>query len=124
MSRFQALTNSVLDQELDALREEMGLRENQKAELLRELAAIASWVFAQARVGRVIEARGPGGVEILRHPSLNPRHDFEHVVLAPDEADRLAALLDRDAPPSPALRATLQRLATPSAPPELRWPAE
>ena len=44
MSRFQALTNAVLDTELDRLRARLGLEPNQKAELLREMAAIAGWV--------------------------------------------------------------------------------
>ena len=44
MSRFQALTNAVLDAELDRLRVRLGLEPNQKAELLREMAAIAGWV--------------------------------------------------------------------------------
>ncbi|MCU0806626.1 MAG: hypothetical protein MUC53_01345 [Candidatus Contendobacter sp.] len=44
MSRFQALTNAVLDAELDRLRARLGLEPNQKAELLREMAAIAGWV--------------------------------------------------------------------------------
>jgi hypothetical protein len=43
MSRFQALTNPVLDAELDLLRERLALEPNQKAELLREVAAIAGW---------------------------------------------------------------------------------
>ena len=48
MSRFQALTNTVLDAELDRLRERLGLAPNQKAELLREMAAITGWVAHQA----------------------------------------------------------------------------
>jgi hypothetical protein len=57
MSRFQAELNAVLEEELDDLRERLGLRRNQKAELLREIAALASWVVRQAEVGRRIEAR-------------------------------------------------------------------
>ena len=57
MSRFQALTNPALDAELDLLRELLALAPNQKAELLREVAAIAGWVVRQAKQGRDIEAR-------------------------------------------------------------------
>jgi hypothetical protein len=70
VARFQALTNAVLDEELERLREEMGLRDNQKAELLRELALVTAWVVGQLRAGRVVEARGPQGVEVFRHPAL------------------------------------------------------
>ena len=55
MSRFQALTNAVLDAELDRLRARLGLEPNQKAELLREMAAIAGWVARQAELGRTIK---------------------------------------------------------------------
>ena len=41
MSRFQALTNTVLDAELDQLCVRLGLEPNQKAELLRGMAATA-----------------------------------------------------------------------------------
>lgn len=48
---FQALTNAVLNAELDLLRVRFGLEPNQKAELLREIAAIAGWVARQAELG-------------------------------------------------------------------------
>jgi hypothetical protein len=51
VARFQALTNAVLDEELEHLREEMGLRENQKAELLRELAMVTAWGRSDIRSG-------------------------------------------------------------------------
>ena len=122
MSRFQAMTSPLLHDELETLRAEMGLRDGQKAELLRELAAMASWLISQARAGRTIEARGPNGVEVFRHPALSSAAAFERVVLAPDEAERLVALLDEDGEPSPALRATLKRLiASRRRPPKLRW---
>lgn len=120
MSRFQALTNPVLDAELDRLRDEMGLRENQKAELLREIAALASWVVAQARAGRIVEARGPDGVEILRHPVVTGGA-LRQVLLTAEEARRLEAILD-DPEDSPAVRRTLRRLADHgSSPPSVRW---
>ncbi|NOY24974.1 MAG: hypothetical protein GXP62_03790 [Oligoflexia bacterium] len=124
MARFQATTTALLDKELDALREEMGLRENQKAELLRELASMAAWLVAQARAGRTIEARGPSGVEVFVHPALRSASSVERLVLAPDEVQRLGALLASDAPLSDTLRATLARLADEDRqPPHLGWPA-
>lgn len=57
MARFQALTNSVLEEELEMLRERLGLDPRQKAELLREVSALAAWVVRQAEQGREIEAR-------------------------------------------------------------------
>ncbi len=123
MARFQALTSPVLDSELDRLREEMGLRDNQKAELLREITALASWVVAQARAGRIVEARGPDGVEVLRHPVVDTHGLLGRIVLSPDEAARLESLLDADASPSAEVQATLRRLADPDRrPPRLRWP--
>jgi hypothetical protein len=123
MARFQATTTALLDEELDALREEMGLRENQKAELLRELASMAAWLVAQARAGRTIEARGPTGVEVFTHPALKASSSVERLVLAPDEVQRMASLLESDAPLSGALRTTLARLADEARrPPNLSWP--
>jgi hypothetical protein len=124
VSRFQAMTSPILEAELAALGQEMGLRENQKIELLREIAALASWVIAQSRAGRTIEARGPDGVEVLRHPAIDRRDPLEHVVLDADEADRLMHLLAAEpAALSPALRRTLSELADPNRqPPRVRWP--
>jgi hypothetical protein len=123
MARFQALTSPVLDSELDRLREEMGLRDNQKAELLREITALASWVVAQARAGRIVEARGPDGVEVLRHPAVDTRGVLGRIVLSPDEADRLESLLDSDASPSAEVQSTLRRLSDPDRrSPKIRWP--
>jgi hypothetical protein len=120
MTRFQALTNPMLDAELEHLREEIGLRPNQKAELLREMAAISSWVIAQARAGRTVEARGPEGVEVLRHPALIAPE--EQILLTDAEAAWLENLLEKESPPSIALQETLRRLADPDrAPPVIRW---
>ena len=52
MSSFQALTNNVLEAELEMLRERLGLDRSQKAELLREVSALAAWVIRQAERGR------------------------------------------------------------------------
>jgi len=70
MARFQALTNSVLDAELEMLRKRLGLERNQKAELLREVASLAGWVVQQTEQGREIQARDERTIEPLVHPAL------------------------------------------------------
>ena len=130
MSRFQALTNAVLDAELDLLREQLGLEPNQKADLLREMAALAGWIARQAARGRTIEARrDDGDVEPLVHPTLErlrtaaERPVGERLTLSDAEVRRLAAVLDGGFDPPPALRAALANLARADRrPPTLRWP--
>lgn len=119
MSRFQALTNPVLDQELEELRTELGLRENQKAELLRELSGIASWVLLQSRAGRQVEARGSSGTEILQHPLVTAR--LTRISLTEEEAEQLKSILSTEQIPD-ALKRTLERIATRPKAPVLRWP--
>jgi hypothetical protein len=129
MARFQAQTNPVLDEELADLRERLGLRENQKAELLRELADLASWVIQQAESGRQIQARFGQDIETLRSPTLERlrrKHDAEDVLcrieLTDTEVKKLAEILDRGFSPTPALRGALTRLADPNRrPPRIRW---
>lgn len=129
MSRFQAITTAVLDAELNLLREQLALDPNQKAELLREVTAIAGWVVRQAAQGRAIEARRDEEVEQLRHPALE-RLQVERgqpvgdrLTLSAAETLRLAAIFERGFNPSPALRAALANLAQPTRPfPALHWP--
>lgn len=128
MSRFQAQTNAILDEELSDLRERLGLRENQKADLLREIGALAAWVIRQAEAGRRIEARRGRDVEILRSPLLDrlshkqDRSLSERIDLTDAEVERLAEILDRGFSPTPALRKALSRLADPKRrPPRLHW---
>jgi hypothetical protein len=128
MSRFQAQTNAVLDEELDDLRERLGLREHQKADLLREIAALASWVIRQVEAGRKIEARRGRDVEVLVSPvleRLREKHDEDimtRIELSDAEVVRLAEVLARGFAPSPALRKALSRLADAKRrPPRLRW---
>lgn len=128
MSRFQAQTTATLDEELAELRERLGLRENQRAELLRELAELASWVIRQAEAGRRIEARRGQDVETLRSPAVERlrRTHGESVLgrieLTDAEVERLAEILDRGFSPSPALREALSRLAeSKRRPPRLQW---
>jgi hypothetical protein len=128
MARFQAQTNAVLDEELADLRERLGLYENQKADLLRELAALAAWVIRQAEAGREIEARRGRDVETLRSPvleRLRQRRDggiVGRIVLTDAEVERLAEVLDRGFSPTPALREALLRLANPKRqPPQVQW---
>jgi len=128
MARFQALTNNVLDQELEMLRERLGLGASQKAELLREVAALAAWIVRQAEQGRLVEGRRGTDVEALRHPAIEriraakERPVGPRVALTDDEVSRLAEVLDRGFVLSPALRAALANLAsTKRRPPKLRW---
>jgi hypothetical protein len=130
MSRFQAQTNAVLDQELEDLRERLGLRPSQKADLLRELAALAAWVVRQAEAGRSIEARQGPKSEPLVHPVIERLHArreqhtraIPRLELRDAEISRLAEILDRGFAPTPELRSALARLASPSRrPPRLRW---
>ncbi len=130
MSRFQAKTNAVLDAELEGLRRQLGLRTNQKADLLRELTALAAWVIRQATEGRAVIARGEDDVRELEHPvieRIRQRHEQATVLptrleLDDDETRRLAEILDRGFDPPPALIACLRRLADPEREaPELTW---
>lgn len=110
------------------LRRRLGLAPSQKAELLREVAALASWVVQQTERGRTVEARSGGEVEPLLHPAIerirqgSRRGAAERLTLADDEIVRLAAVLDRGFRPTPALRRALSRAASPARkPPRLRW---
>ncbi len=128
MARFQAQTNVVLDEELEDLRERLGLRANQKADLLREIASLAAWVLRQAEAGRTVEARQGREVETLESPVLDRLRERDEGALAgridltAAEVKRLARVLDRGFSPTPTLRRSLARLASPSRrPPKLRW---
>jgi len=128
LARFQAQTSATLEEELTDLRERLGLRENQKADLLRELAELASWVIRQAEAGCRIEARRGQDVETLRSPTIERLHrkqgegNMERILLTDAEVERLAEILDRGFSPTPALREALSRLADPNRrPPQLHW---
>lgn len=130
MSRFQAQTNAVLDQELEDLRQRLGLSVSQKADLLRELTALASWVIRQAEAGREIAARRGSEVEPLAHPVLDrlrKRHGHKRgavarLELSDRELERLAAAFQRGFAPTLGLRKALANLADPKRkPPKLRW---
>jgi hypothetical protein len=128
MARFQALTNNLLDAELEMLRKRLGLERNQKADLLREISDLAAWVVRQAEQGREIEARKGEAVEPLVHPALErvrarrAKSLGESLALDAHEVERLAAILDRPFNPPPALRAALANLGSARRrPPKLRW---
>jgi hypothetical protein len=128
MARFQALTNNVLDAELEMLRKRLGLERSQKADLLREISDLAAWVVRQAEQGREIEARKGSAVEPLTHPALErlrahrAKNVGESLALDDREVERLAEILDRPFDPPPALRAALVNLASSTRrPPKLRW---
>ena len=128
MARFQAQTNAVVDDELDDIRERLGLDASQKADLLREVTSIASWVLRQAESGHRVEATRGDEVVPLDHPAverLRRTHEtsaLPRLALTDGEARRLATLLDAPFKPTSALRASLTRLASPRrSPPKLRW---
>jgi len=128
MARFQALTTAVLDDELEELREALDLKSSQKADLLREVTALASWVVRQAAKGRVVEARAEGRTEVLEHPTLERvrrRATRAPVRLVLDEAavQRLGDVLDAPFDPPVALRRVLENLSDKKrSAPKLRWP--
>jgi hypothetical protein len=127
MARFQALTNVVLDEELEMLRERFGLAPSQRAELLREVSSLAAWIVRQIENGRTIEARRGKSVEPLRHPAIDrlagrTRPVAERVLLSDAEVKRLADVLDRPFKPTADLRKALASLTTSKRrPPSLRW---
>src|SRR5262245_5682568 len=128
MARFQALTNNVLETELEMLRTRLGLQRSQKAELLREIAALAAWIVRQAEQGRQIEGRRGKQAEPLVHPALErlrsrkAKDIGERLTLSDEEAARLAEVMNRGYRPPPALRKALANLASPKRrPPKLRW---
>ncbi len=130
MSRFQAQTNAVLNDELEELRRRLGLRDNQKADLLRELTALAAWVVRQATEGRAVLARGEDDVQELVHPVIDRVRRIRDQAATPpsrlelndDETRRLTEILDRGFDPPPALLQCLRRLTDPErTPPELTW---
>jgi uncharacterized protein (DUF1778 family) len=118
---LQAQTSPLLDRELDEVRARLELESGQKADLLREIAAICAWVLRQAEAGRKIEARDGDVGQPLIHAAVQRLHDAAargtatRMGLSSDEAARLADLLSRPFVPTPALRATLSRLASSSA---------
>lgn len=132
MSRFQAKTNVLLDQELEALREEFGLRPNQKADLLRELTALAFWVIRQSEAGRIVEARGEDGVQPLVHPVVDRLRqrgrqravEVPRLTLSDWEVERLAEILERGFSPTAELTEIQQRFdAAVCRPPAVTWKA-
>lgn len=130
MARFQALTNRVLEQELASLRVRLGLATSQKADLLRELASIASWVLSRSAAGSVVEARHGEQVEALQHPAverlraeaLGASFAAERIALDGPELTRLARLLGAGFAPTPGLLRSLKNLAdSDRRPPEIEW---
>ena len=132
MARFQAQINPVLEDELHALQEQMALRPNQRADLLREISALASWVVHQAAEGRVIMARDGDEVRELVHPVVQRLRQqrearrastTQALKLDDDEVTRLARILEAGFEPTPALREAMRQLSDPARrPPELSWP--
>ena len=126
MSRFQAQTNAVLESELNQLQVDFGFRPNQKADLLRELASIASWVVQQSVEGRQIQAKGEDGVQKLQHSTLDrlrqsaqPSHELK---LSEGELERLSELMSGHVEMSIQLKESLRRISSDEhTPPQLTW---
>ncbi|MEZ4266228.1 MAG: hypothetical protein R3F39_07605 [Myxococcota bacterium] len=115
---------------MEELRRGLGLRDNQKADLLRELTSLAAWVVRQATEGRAVLARGDDGVQELVHPVIDRLRRIRDQAatasrrfeLNDDETRRLAEILDRGFAPPPALVESLRRLGDPERrAPELTW---
>ena len=110
------------------IRQRLGLEPSQKADLLREVTALASWVVRQVERGRTVEARRGKEVEPLVHPAIErlrtkkEKPVGERLVLRDVEVARLATVLDRSFVPPAALRKALANLAKARRrPPKLRW---
>lgn len=127
MSRFQATVDHPTELELEYLRETLGLRDDQKANLLREVARLASWCVRQVSAGKHIVAQdtpNPEDGEELADPVLDRLRATrpERLVLTHEEAERLAQLLDAPPTPSPALVRALNNIAAKDRqPPSVRW---
>jgi hypothetical protein len=123
MTQPAAHTAIAVEQEIEALRERLGLSAEQTGGLLHDLVALASWVIRQAAAGRVIEARGEDGTHALVHPvlmRLNPA--VTAIVLSDEEAERLEVILERGVSLTPALIEVLEELGRPEQPmPALTW---
>ena len=127
MSRFQAQTNAVLELELNRIQAEFGLRNNQKADLLRELSAIASWVIQQSIDGRQVQAKGEDGVQTLQHPILDRLRQSaqqpHELKLSEEEVKRLSNLMSGDFEMTSQLKESLRRISSDDRiPPQLIWP--
>ncbi len=100
----------------------------QKAALLREVTALATWVVRQAERGRDIVAQRGTESEPLVHPALErlrsggARRIGERIELTDLEVNRLARVLDRGFVAPPGLRRALANLAAPRRrAPKIRW---
>lgn len=128
MARFQALTNPSLERDLDLVRSNLGLVESRKAELLREMAALAAWILRQSARGMTIEARSGKRVVQCDMPAVTRLREKSAasmagpIVLSASEMKRLAKVLDEGFKPTEGLRKALVNLAFPDRkPPAIRW---
>ena len=88
------------------------------------MIAAAEWPRDEAERTRVLRVRCDGAFElVLADNSYGRIEAGSQLALTDDESRRLASVLDAPFAPSPALRASLARLADPHrAPPRVRWP--
>ena len=133
MSRFQAKTDDVLDGTLEDLRRKLGLRSNQKVELLKDMTALAAWIVREVSSGRSVVSRGDDDFSELDHPVVERLKRLRrevpvgsnhlHMVLDDEEVRKLTEILDLGRSPPPALLAALRNLTDPDrSPPDLVWP--
>jgi len=126
MTRYQATIDAITEQELEFLREKLGLREDQKANLLREITRLAVWCVNKAEAGsRIVAVPDNGAPEELLEPALERLRGqvaLPAVLLSPQEATRLEELLNAPLQPTHELQRILDRLARgESAPPVIVW---
>lgn len=134
MARFQAKTNAATETSLESLQKQLNMRENQKADLLREVTALAQWVVSQAALGRTLLAQGEDGAqEELRHPLLERLRELhaqsqiqpQRIDLSESEAQAIHELLSQPFRATPGLLASLKRLSDPDRKaPVIQWTEE
>lgn len=119
MARFQAQIDPITEGELEFLRKRLGLPQNQKAHLLREVAALASWCVRLADAGE-------RSLPVSSNPVLEglspPRQDPRRLTLSMEEATKLQEILDAPFAPPPGLeRALASLLSAQRRPPSILW---
>lgn len=126
-SRFQALTNPVIDHDIDLVRSTLGLAASHKAELLGEMASISAWMVRLAAKGMTIEARSEKEVITCDMPvvaRIRERRAASEgtIVLNSAEMKRLEKILSSPFRPTAGLKKALANLASSDRkPPEIRW---
>ncbi len=119
MSRFQAQIDPPTEEELEFLRQRLGLQKNQKANLLREITTLASWCVRLA-------SEGQKDLPISSNPvldSIRRKHNQSATLaLSVEEAARLREVMETPFVPTAGLKKALARLASVERlPPAISW---